>query len=144
MKKSILRPILPTKKTRLLSDDGLMPLGSRPRRNELLKSPSTHEIEISDAALTDVLSAAHALLPNQSPMALQDTLARADTSYGHIDTPSRPLQPDVTPSPHADSGSVSSMSIDERSKPKFFPSFGKKSAKSHLPSPSSDQSSFDA
>lgn len=43
---------------------------------------------------TDLISAAHNLLPHQSPTALHDSLSRANvntTPYDHIDTPSRPI-----------------------------------------------------
>lgn len=44
---------------------------------------------------TDVLSAAHALLPNQSPMALSDSLSRTNVGdskpYDYVDTPAKPI-----------------------------------------------------
>lgn len=56
-------------------------------------SPITHE-PMTTTTPTDLISAAHHLLPHQSPTALHDSLSRANvntTPYDHIDTPSRPI-----------------------------------------------------
>lgn len=56
-------------------------------------SPITNEPSATTTP-TDLISAAHNLLPHQSPTALHDSLSRANvntTPYDHIDTPSRPI-----------------------------------------------------
>ena len=55
------------------------------------------EDDINGITPTDVLSAAHALLPNQSPVTLHDSLSRTNINnathkpYDHVDTPSKPI-----------------------------------------------------
>lgn len=58
-----------------------------------INSPITHE-PMTTTTPTDLISAAHHLLPHQSPTTLHDSLSRANvntTPYDHIDTPSRPI-----------------------------------------------------
>lgn len=96
-KSSILPPILSGKRSK--SDDlwtkfaeGQAP-SLPPNR---IRSSDEEDFHNTDVTPTDVLSAAHALLPNQSPppMALHDSShSRPNNSkpYDHIDTPSRPV-----------------------------------------------------
>ncbi|KAG2217975.1 hypothetical protein INT45_006229, partial [Circinella minor] len=163
-KKSILRPIIPGKKKTTTDDmwhkisSSENPASALPPNNPWNK----HQEEDSNGITpTDVLSAAHALLPNQSPIALHDSLSRTNMNtttkpYDHVDTPSKPI-PNVYNNviklerrSERDTSSISSMSVDGDSSSKtnksgkLFSSFGKKPSRSRSGTISSTQSRSDS
>ncbi|KAI8140074.1 hypothetical protein BJV82DRAFT_625035 [Fennellomyces sp. T-0311] len=98
-KKSILSPIIPGKK-KTTTDDMWYKISSSENPAPALPPSNPWNSDDSTAITpTDVLSAAHALLPNQSPVALHDSLSRSNIAakpYDHVDTPSRPIPTHVS------------------------------------------------
>ncbi|KAI9485004.1 hypothetical protein BDB00DRAFT_851777 [Zychaea mexicana] len=149
VKKSILRPIIPGLKHKTTTTDDMWhkisssenPAPALPPSNPWNKQDDENTTGITP---TDVLSAAHALLPNQSPVVLHDSLSRTNVAakpYDHVDTPSRPIpnhhHHHRAGSERGDAASVSSMSVDGDSSTskasrsgKLFSSFAKKSLRS--------------
>ena len=172
-KKSILQPLLSNKKSKGADDIwAKITSESVKSNNTTVYNSSPIPNEPSATTPTDLISAAHNLLPHQSPTALHDSLSRANvntTPYDHIDIPSRPIPhsksfPEVKWERISRDGddayylliqkieterqketcSISSMSTDsDRRSIKLFSSLSRKSLRSRSGTSGSNQSGTD-
>ncbi|KAI7874193.1 hypothetical protein K492DRAFT_211713 [Lichtheimia hyalospora FSU 10163] len=153
-KKSILQPLLSNKKNKGADDMWAKITSESVKSNNMtVYNSSPIPNEPSATTPTDLISAAHNLLPHQSPTALHDSLSRANvntTPYDHIDIPSRPIPhsksfPEkIETERQKETCSISSMSTDsDRRSVKLFSSLSRKSLRSRSGTSGSNQSGTD-